>query len=121
VFKRELHGFAWGLSREELRSTFEFAILAFVVYPLLPAGTVAFGSGQYAVEIEPRVVWLMVVFVAGIGILNYVIVTGSVALTTFGRTVRRSNSNSTTVRGQTRSGRQSKPSPETHHLCRRSW
>jgi uncharacterized membrane protein (DUF4010 family) len=74
VFKRELHGFAWGLSREELRSTFEFAILAFVVYPLLPAGTVAFGSGEYAVEIEPRVVWLMVVFVAGIGILNYVIV-----------------------------------------------
>ena len=74
VFKRELHGFAWGLSREELRSTFEFAILAFVVYPLLPAGNVAFGSGEYAVEVEPRVVWLMVVFVAGIGILNYVIV-----------------------------------------------
>ena len=74
VFKRELHGFAWGLSREELRSTFEFAILAFVVYPLLPPGTVGFETGQYAVEIEPRVVWLMVVFVAGIGIANYVIV-----------------------------------------------
>ncbi len=74
VFKRELHGFAWGLSREELRSTFEFAILAFVVYPLLPPGNVALGTGEYAVEIEPRVVWLMVVFVAGIGILNYVIV-----------------------------------------------
>ncbi|GAA0267015.1 MgtC/SapB family protein [Halobacterium noricense] len=74
VFKRELHGFAWGLSREELRSTFEFAILAFVVYPLLPAGTVSLGSGRYAVEVEPRVVWLMVVFVAGIGIVNYVVV-----------------------------------------------
>ncbi|MFB6071584.1 MAG: MgtC/SapB family protein [Halobacterium sp.] len=74
VFKRELHGFAWGLSREELRSTTEFAILAFVVYPILPPGSVELGSGKYAVEIEPRVVWLVVVFVAGIGILNYVIV-----------------------------------------------
>jgi uncharacterized membrane protein (DUF4010 family) len=74
VFKRELHGFAWGLSRKELRSTTEFAILAFVIYPVLPAGSVTLGPEAWAVEIEPRVVWLMVVFVAGIGILNYVIV-----------------------------------------------
>jgi uncharacterized membrane protein (DUF4010 family) len=74
VFKRELHDFAWGLSREELRSTTEFAILAFVVYPVLPAGSVTAGSGAWAIEIEPRVVWLMVVFVAGIGIVNYVVV-----------------------------------------------
>jgi uncharacterized membrane protein (DUF4010 family) len=74
VFKRELHGFAWGLSREELRSTTEFAILAFVVYPILPAGSVTAGSGAWAVEIEPRVVWSMVVFVAAIGIVNYVVV-----------------------------------------------
>ncbi|WP_232685976.1 MgtC/SapB family protein [Halobacterium zhouii] len=74
VFKRELHGIAWGLSREELRSTTEFAILAFVVYPMLPAESVTIGSGTLAVELEPRVVWLMVVFVAGIGIVNYAIV-----------------------------------------------
>jgi uncharacterized membrane protein (DUF4010 family) len=74
VFKRELHGLAWGLSREELRSTTEFAILAFVVYPVLPAEAVSVGSGALAVELEPRVVWLMVVFVAGIGIVNYAIV-----------------------------------------------
>jgi len=74
VFKRELHDFAWGLSREELRSTTEFAILAFVVYPILPAGSVTAGSGAWAVEIEPRVVWSMVVFVAAIGIVNYVVV-----------------------------------------------
>ncbi|MFC3476900.1 MgtC/SapB family protein [Halobacterium litoreum] len=74
VFKRELHGFAWDLSREELRSTTEFAILAFVIYPVLPPGSVDVGTGRYVVEIEPRVVWLVVVFVAGIGILNYVIV-----------------------------------------------
>ncbi|MFB6074777.1 MAG: MgtC/SapB family protein [Haloarculaceae archaeon] len=74
VLKRELHSFAWGLSREELRSATEFAILAFVVYPLLPAdpATVAFGS--VSVTVELRAVWLMVVTVAGIGIVNYAIV-----------------------------------------------
>jgi uncharacterized membrane protein (DUF4010 family) len=74
VLKRELHTFAGGLSREELRSTTEFAILAFVIYPLLPAGRITLGTGQLAVEIEPRVVWLMVVAVAAIGIVNYAIV-----------------------------------------------
>jgi uncharacterized membrane protein (DUF4010 family) len=74
VLKRELHSFAGGLSREELRSTTEFAILAFVIYPLLPAERVTLGSGQLAVQIEPRVVWLMVVAVAAIGIVNYAIV-----------------------------------------------
>jgi len=74
VFKRELHGFAGGLSREEVRSASEFAILAFVIYPLLPVGSVSVGSGELAVSLEPRVVWLMVVFVAGIGIVNYAIV-----------------------------------------------
>ena len=68
VLKRELHTFAWGMSREELRSAVEFAILAFVVYPLLPDEEFAFG-------IEPRVVWLMVVTVAAIGMVNYVVVT----------------------------------------------
>ncbi|GGL53131.1 MgtC/SapB family protein [Halocalculus aciditolerans] len=74
AFKRELHGFAWGLSRKELRSTIEFAILAFVVYPLLPAGTVDLLPGPASLAVEPRVVWLMVVSVAGIGIANYVVV-----------------------------------------------
>jgi len=73
VLKRELHSFAWGLSREELRSVTEFAILAFVVYPVLPART-AVSLGQLSVEFEPRVVWLMVVTVAGIGIVNYAVV-----------------------------------------------
>jgi uncharacterized membrane protein (DUF4010 family) len=74
VFKRELHGFAGELSRAELRSTAEFAILAFVVYPLLPAGSVRLGTESVAVSVEPRVVWLMVVFVAGLGIVNYAVV-----------------------------------------------
>ena len=73
VLKRELHSFAWGLTREELRSTTEFAILAFVVFPILPAeATVPIGSAE--LSMEPRVVWLMVVTVAGIGIVNYALV-----------------------------------------------
>ncbi|WP_435364395.1 MgtC/SapB family protein [Haloarchaeobius sp. DYHT-AS-18] len=77
VLKRELHSFAENLSREEVRSGAEFAIIAFVVYPLLPAGERQYSIpmlGLDSLTIEPRVVWLMVVTVAGIGILNYVIV-----------------------------------------------
>jgi uncharacterized membrane protein (DUF4010 family) len=70
VLKRELHSFAWGLSREELRSAAEFAILAFVVYPLLPQGEVSLGE----VSMSPRLVWIMVVTVAAIGIANYALV-----------------------------------------------
>ncbi len=71
VLKRELHGFAWGLSRTELRSAAEFAILAFVIYPILPSEPVTITELEIAVE--PRVVWSMVVFVAGIGIVNYMV------------------------------------------------
>ena len=74
VLKRELHSFAWGMSRRELRSAAEFAILAFVVYPILPARSYDIGPADIAVTIEPRVVWLMVVTVAGIGIVNYAVV-----------------------------------------------
>lgn len=70
VLKRELHSFAGGLSRKELRSATEFAILAFVVYPLLPSQSVVFFGFQF----PPRVAWLMVVTVAGIGIANYALV-----------------------------------------------
>ncbi|PSQ08361.1 MgtC/SapB transporter [Halobacteriales archaeon QS_6_71_20] len=70
VLKRELHSFAGDLSRTELRSMTEFAVLAFVVFPVLPAGErVVFG-----VPLEPRVAWLMVVTVAGIGMVNYALV-----------------------------------------------
>jgi uncharacterized membrane protein (DUF4010 family) len=70
VLKRELHGLAGALSRQEIRSAIEFAILAFVIYPLLPAGVIEVGP----VPFEPRVAWLMVVTVAGIGIVNYALV-----------------------------------------------
>lgn len=73
ILRRELHSFAWGLSREELRSASEFAILAFVIFPLLPSSE-TIDLGVLSITIEPRIAWLMVVFVAGLGIVNYAIV-----------------------------------------------
>jgi len=69
VLKRELHQFAWGLSREEVRSAVEFTILAFVVFPLLPAETVDPWNA-----VQPRLVWSLVVAVSAIGFVNYVLV-----------------------------------------------
>ncbi|WP_254766343.1 MgtC/SapB family protein [Salinilacihabitans rarus] len=69
VLKRELHQFAWGLSREEVRSAVEFVILAFVVYPLLPDETIdPWGA------IQPRLIWSLVIAVSAIGFVNYVLV-----------------------------------------------
>ena len=66
VLRRELHGFANQLSREEVHSAAEFAIIAFVVYPLLPNGT----CGPWNV-INPPLVWTLVIVVSGIGFVNY--------------------------------------------------
>jgi uncharacterized membrane protein (DUF4010 family) len=74
VLKRELHSIAWGLSRAELRSASEFAILAFVIYPLLPSEEVTLAIASASVTVEPRIAWAMVVTVAGVGIINYAIV-----------------------------------------------
>ncbi|MHB9286074.1 MgtC/SapB family protein [Halobacteriales archaeon Cl-PHB] len=74
VFKRELHSFAWDLTQDEIQSATEFAILAFVVFPLLPADPVSVELASMSIEVELRVIWLMVVTVAGIGIVNYAIV-----------------------------------------------
>ncbi|WP_049922356.1 MgtC/SapB family protein [Halopiger djelfimassiliensis] len=69
VLKRELHEFAWGLSREEMRSAVEFVILAFVIYPLLPNETL----GPWG-AVQPRLIWSLVIAVSAIGFINYVLV-----------------------------------------------
>jgi uncharacterized membrane protein (DUF4010 family) len=71
VSKRELHGVADSLSRAEVRAAAQFAIIGFVVYPLLPAGERSVTLAGTTVAVEPRVVWAMVVTVAGLGIVNY--------------------------------------------------
>jgi uncharacterized membrane protein (DUF4010 family) len=74
VLKRELHSFASGLTREEVRSATEFGVLAFVIYPLLPPGEMPVTVLGLEIAIEPRMIWLLVVSVAAIGIVNYAIV-----------------------------------------------
>ena len=74
VLRRELHGLADALTREEVRSAREFAVLAVGGFPLLPAGSRTVALVGESVTVEPRVVWAMVVFVAGVGVLNYALV-----------------------------------------------
>ncbi|SEL61290.1 MgtC/SapB family protein [Haloferax larsenii] len=69
VLRRELHGFAHRLTTDEVRSAIELAIIAFVVYPLLPDQ--ALGPWD---AVRPRTVWLLVVAVSAIGFVNYVII-----------------------------------------------
>lgn len=69
VLRRELHGFARGLAKDEIRSALEFGILAFVVFPLLPDQS--FGPTG---AINPRSVWLLVVAISAIGFANYLVV-----------------------------------------------
>ncbi|MFP8891154.1 MgtC/SapB family protein [Natrialbaceae archaeon A-CW2] len=69
VLRRELHGFAQDLSKEEVRSASELAILAFVIYPLLPDEQL----GPWD-AINPRVVWLLVIAMSAIGFVNYIII-----------------------------------------------
>lgn len=82
VLRRELHRFAEGLTREEIRSTIEFAVIAFVVFPLLPNEPI----GPWG-AINLQAVWLLVVAVSAIGFVNYLIVqwygTKGIAVTSF--------------------------------------
>lgn len=64
-----LHTFVARIKREELHSTIKFAIIAFVVLPVLP--DTAFGPFEF---FNPRNIWLMVVLVSGISFLGYILV-----------------------------------------------
>ncbi|WP_256290325.1 MgtC/SapB family protein [Halobellus inordinatus] len=68
VLRRELHQFAKQLSHQEVRGAAEFAIIAFVVYPLLPSGT--YGPWN---AIDPQLIWMLVIAVSAIGFANYAI------------------------------------------------
>lgn len=62
-----LHHFTQKISTEEMADTLKFAVIAFVILPLLPNK----GYGPYEI-FNPYVVWLMVVFISGIGFVGYV-------------------------------------------------
>ena len=68
AWKERLAGFSMGLTEGELRSALLLAILALVIYPALPVGSI--GPGHL---IEPRAAWVTVILIAGIGFVNYIL------------------------------------------------
>lgn len=68
AWKQPLHKFSLGLTDSELRSAILLAILAFVVYPVLPRGFVDRWD-----LLDLKAAWLIVMLIAGIGFINYVL------------------------------------------------
>lgn len=66
-FKTELHDVSHRLSRQDMVSFLQFAVITFIVLPLLPDQ----GYGPYQ-ALNPYRIWLMVVLIAGIGLAGYV-------------------------------------------------
>lgn len=68
AWKEQLAGFSLGLTVVELRSAILLAILAFIVYPILPRGALdPWGL------VEPRAAWVTVILIAAIGFGNYIL------------------------------------------------
>ncbi|MEZ4620537.1 MAG: MgtC/SapB family protein [Caldilineaceae bacterium] len=68
TWKKSLAGFSIKLSDTELRAAILLGILAFVIYPALPEGSIdPWGA------LEPRAAWITVILIAGIGFINYVL------------------------------------------------
>lgn len=66
-FKPEMQGVARQLTRRDLVSVLQFAVLTFIILPILPNQN--FGPFQ---SFNPYQTWLMVVLIAGIGLAGYV-------------------------------------------------
>lgn len=65
-FKTELHGISARLTPQDIASILQFAVLTFIVLPLLPDR----GYGPHG-TINPYHVWLMVVLVSGVSLVGY--------------------------------------------------
>jgi len=68
TFKGKLHGFIRNMSVDDIHVTLQFALVAAVILPLLPNRTI-----DPLGLLNPFQIWLMVVFVSGIGFSGYVL------------------------------------------------
>lgn len=66
-FKAELRGVAQGLERRDLISMLQFAVVTFIVLPILPDRDL----GPYA-ALNPRQIWMMVVLISGVSLAGYI-------------------------------------------------
>jgi uncharacterized membrane protein (DUF4010 family) len=64
--KKQLHGLVSKLDLVELRAGARFAVMAGVVFPLLPAGPFGPWGG-----VRPRLLWALVLFFSGLSFLGY--------------------------------------------------
>lgn len=66
-FKPELQNMSKSLSRGDVQSILQFAVLSFVILPILPnQGYGAFGA------INPYQIWMMVVLISGVSLAGYI-------------------------------------------------
>ncbi len=65
-FKAQLHGISTSLTHKDVISVLQFAVLSFVVLPILPDRD----FGPYA-ALNPQQIWWMVVLISGISLTGY--------------------------------------------------
>ena len=65
-FKAELRGITQNLSRRDLTSMLQFAVLTFIILPVLPD----INYGPYD-ALNPYQIWLMVVLISGVSLAGY--------------------------------------------------
>ncbi|MGA7180696.1 MAG: MgtC/SapB family protein [Thiobacillaceae bacterium] len=65
-FKTELHGITQSLTRRDLISILQFAVLSLIVLPLLPNH----GYGPYG-ALNPHQIWWMVLLISGLSLAGY--------------------------------------------------
>ncbi len=63
-----LHRFAEKMKKQELADTLKFAVIAFLILPLLPNQA----YGPHGI-FNPFIIWLMVVFISGISFAGYIL------------------------------------------------
>ncbi len=66
-FKAELHGITKNMDRRDLVSILQFAVLTFIILPILPNENI----GPYD-AINPYQIWLMVVLISGVSLAGYI-------------------------------------------------
>jgi len=66
-FKPELRGISQSLSRRDILSILQFAVLSFIILPILPDEE----FGPFS-ALNPHQIWLMVVLISGLSLAGYV-------------------------------------------------
>lgn len=69
ALKEHIHGFAHEIKEYELLDTLKFAVITFIILPILPDRTID-SWGIF----NPRQIWLLVVLISGISYLGYIMV-----------------------------------------------